>query len=153
MGKRFAKAIDGSAIVVERVRTSHATEHCVARMLKRQMEGRRHGTCGRQLDERLGHIHRLQRSESDEELAGAPDGGIQKIGQSRWLIEIAPISAEVDAGQGDFEEAARFCPSQLLDDSRNRLAARHAASGWDDAVAAALLTSGLHPDGERRALK
>ena len=62
--------------------------------------------------------------------------------------EIAPVRAEVHAGERDFLEARRGDPLDFADDRVDRQAAPCAARGRDDAVGAALLAAGLHAQRE-----
>ena len=96
-----------------------AAEHPIARVLQRQMEVRREAAAaaGDQLDDLRRAVHRLERADPERHV-GARDVEARAAASTSDAarLEVAPVRAQVHAGQRDLLEAGGRDPLDLADD-------------------------------------
>ena len=107
-GSRSTMRVDQAAIVAERIRPAHQREHPIARVLQRQVEMRREAAAARgdEIDDLRRAIHRLERADPERHVGRRRSRARAAVDSERARRrQVAPVRAEVDAGQRDLLEA------------------------------------------------
>jgi hypothetical protein len=82
---------------------------------------------GDEIDDRRGAVHRFERADAKRHITRGGVERAQQVGERRRRREVAPIRAQMDAGDGDFLEPGIRDAADLFDKVGNRQAARRAA--------------------------
>src|SRR5688572_13225637 len=105
-------------------------------------------TRAHEVHDRAGAIHRLERTDSERDIAANAVERTQQVEQRDRRVEIAAEGSQVDSREDDLLEPGRGHALDLGDQRWDRRAARRAARRRDDAVRAGFLAAGLGPNGE-----
>ena len=136
----------------KRIGTPHRLEHSRAGVLQGDVEVRAENRprVRHDVEQSVGHVHRLDRTQSDVHITLEPGDGHGEVGQRRWRIQVAAVRSEMNAGDPDLGEAGVGGTFDRRKDGVGGVTDGPAARRRHDAVATVLVTAGLHAERVRR---